>query len=108
MAGPFPDSPFFRGAESPCRFEAEIYDCIVYGEIPKAIDGTFYRYALQLVPAERYLASCLTPLMLLDSLVDLRLCSLANYRWYFVSEIVTLIQDVFINGDGQVDGTNLA
>jgi hypothetical protein len=44
MAKPFPDSPFYRGAESPCRFEAEIYDCIVYGEIPKSIDGTFYRY----------------------------------------------------------------
>jgi|SRR5277367_562726 len=43
MALPFPDSPFYRGAEAPCRFEAELYDCIVHGEIPKAIDGSFYR-----------------------------------------------------------------
>jgi len=39
----FPDTPFFRGPEAPCRFEAEVYNCVVRGEIPKQIDGTYYR-----------------------------------------------------------------
>lgn len=39
----FPKQPFFEGAEAPCRFEAEVYNCIVRGEIPKQIDGTYYR-----------------------------------------------------------------
>ena len=46
MAEPFPDSPFFRGPEAPGRFECELYDCIVYGKIPKEIDGTWYRVVL--------------------------------------------------------------
>ena len=70
MALPFPDSPFYRGAESPCRFEAEIYDCIVYGKIPECIDGTFYR----VMPDAQYAPK--------------------------------FHDDVFINGDGQVDGTS--
>jgi carotenoid cleavage dioxygenase-like enzyme len=69
MAVPFPDSPFYRGAEAPCRFEAEIYDCIVYGKIPECIDGTFYR----VMPDAQYAPK--------------------------------FSDDVFINGDGQIDGT---
>ena len=33
----------FRGFNSPSRFEGEVFDLEVFGEIPKAIDGTFYR-----------------------------------------------------------------
>ncbi|KUI69650.1 Lignostilbene-alpha,beta-dioxygenase isozyme I [Cytospora mali] len=39
----FPRNPFFMGAEAPCRFEAEVYNCAVRGEIPPQIDGTYYR-----------------------------------------------------------------
>jgi carotenoid cleavage dioxygenase len=34
---------FPRGFNSPTRFEADIYDCEVWGEIPSDIEGTFYR-----------------------------------------------------------------
>ncbi|KAH7137506.1 carotenoid oxygenase [Dactylonectria estremocensis] len=39
----FPESPFFQGPEAPCRFEAEVYNCVVRGKISKEIDGTYYR-----------------------------------------------------------------
>lgn len=39
----FPAQPFFEGPEAPCLFEAEVYNCIVRGEIPKQIEGTYYR-----------------------------------------------------------------
>ena len=39
----FPGTPFFTGAEGPCRFEAEVYNCVVRGSIPRSIDGTYYR-----------------------------------------------------------------
>lgn len=39
----YPHNPFFKGPEAPCRFEAEIYNCMVRGEIPPQIDGTYYR-----------------------------------------------------------------
>jgi carotenoid cleavage dioxygenase-like enzyme len=39
----YPKLPFYEGPEKPCRFEAEVYNCIVRGEIPKEIDGTYYR-----------------------------------------------------------------
>ncbi|KAH9208321.1 carotenoid oxygenase [Leptodontidium sp. 2 PMI_412] len=39
----FPDAPFYTGSELPCRFEAEVYNCVVRGQIPKEIDGTYYR-----------------------------------------------------------------
>ncbi|KAJ0109795.1 hypothetical protein J7T55_004345 [Diaporthe amygdali] len=39
----YPENPFFKGPEAPCRFEAEIYNCMVRGEIPPQIDGTYYR-----------------------------------------------------------------
>ncbi|KAH8803687.1 carotenoid oxygenase [Xylogone sp. PMI_703] len=31
------------GSSAPCRLEGEIADLVVFGEIPKEIDGTFYR-----------------------------------------------------------------
>ncbi|KAH8894409.1 isoeugenol monooxygenase [Thozetella sp. PMI_491] len=31
------------GSELPCRFEGEVGDLVVHGEIPKGINGTFYR-----------------------------------------------------------------
>jgi len=43
MTKPFPNQPWFLGFEEPCRFEGELYDCIVEGTIPPSIDGTFYR-----------------------------------------------------------------
>lgn len=39
----FPKSGFFTGPEAPCRFEAEVYNCVVRGEIPPQINGTYYR-----------------------------------------------------------------
>ncbi|GME27150.1 putative lignostilbene dioxygenase protein [Neofusicoccum parvum] len=38
-----PPGPFYSGAEAPCRFEAEVYHCVVRGRIPPEIDGTYYR-----------------------------------------------------------------
>jgi carotenoid cleavage dioxygenase len=32
-----------RGFNAPTRFEADVYDCEVWGEIPSDIEGTFYR-----------------------------------------------------------------
>ena len=44
MAVDFRDHPMFpRGFNSPTRFEADIYDCEVWGEIPSDIEGSFYR-----------------------------------------------------------------
>ena len=44
MAVDFRGHPMFpRGFNSPTRFEADIYDCEVWGEIPSDIEGTFYR-----------------------------------------------------------------
>ena len=44
MAPRFPkENPLFHGFEEPVRWEGELYDCLVEGEIPEEIDGTFYR-----------------------------------------------------------------
>ncbi|MCP5144381.1 MAG: carotenoid oxygenase family protein [Gammaproteobacteria bacterium] len=44
MAVDFRGHPMFpRGFNSPTRFEADVYDCEVWGEIPTDIEGTFYR-----------------------------------------------------------------
>jgi carotenoid cleavage dioxygenase len=44
MAVDFRGHPMFpRGFNSPTRFESDIYDCEVWGEIPSDIEGTFYR-----------------------------------------------------------------
>ena len=34
---------FAPGFNSPTRFEADVYDCEVWGKIPSDIEGTFYR-----------------------------------------------------------------
>ncbi|KAK8049185.1 hypothetical protein PG994_010915 [Apiospora phragmitis] len=39
----FPDTEVFRGMNKPSRFEGDIFDLEVTGEIPKEINGTFYR-----------------------------------------------------------------
>jgi carotenoid cleavage dioxygenase len=39
----YSDHPQFNGFMKPCRFEGEVQNLEVYGEIPKEIDGTFYR-----------------------------------------------------------------
>ncbi|CRL22258.1 Carotenoid oxygenase [Penicillium camemberti] len=39
----FPNRPQFSGFMKPCRVEGEVLNLEVYGEIPKDIDGTFYR-----------------------------------------------------------------
>lgn len=38
-----PKSGVFQGFNAPSRFEGQVFDLEVFGEIPKAIDGTFYR-----------------------------------------------------------------
>ncbi|MBX5463381.1 MAG: carotenoid oxygenase family protein [Steroidobacteraceae bacterium] len=44
MSVDFRGHPMFPpGFNSPTRFEADVYDCEVWGEIPKDIEGTFYR-----------------------------------------------------------------
>ncbi|KAF5566714.1 Apocarotenoid-15 15 oxygenase [Fusarium phyllophilum] len=39
----WPEALDLAGSNSPCRLEGEIGDLVVLGEIPPAIDGTFYR-----------------------------------------------------------------
>lgn len=41
----FPDLPIYTGFNAPGRFEADIQDLEVEGEIPHDIDGAFYRVA---------------------------------------------------------------
>ena len=44
MSVDFRGHPMFPpGFNSPTRFEADVYDCEVWGEIPTDIEGTFYR-----------------------------------------------------------------
>ncbi|KAF9630327.1 putative lignostilbene dioxygenase protein [Lasiodiplodia theobromae] len=39
----FNDKPQFSGFMKPCRYEGEVQNLEVFGEIPKEVDGTFYR-----------------------------------------------------------------
>ncbi|KAF1828402.1 carotenoid oxygenase [Decorospora gaudefroyi] len=39
----WPPATDLRGSNLPCRLEGEVADLIILGEIPKEIDGTFYR-----------------------------------------------------------------
>jgi carotenoid cleavage dioxygenase len=39
----FPERPQFSGFMRPCRVEGDAQNLEIYGEIPKDIDGTFYR-----------------------------------------------------------------
>ena len=44
MAVDFRDHPMFPGGfNSPTRFDGTVYDCEVWGKIPKEINGNFYR-----------------------------------------------------------------
>ena len=43
MTKPFPKTPTFMTIDEPFRFEGELFDLEVEGEIPAALDGTFYR-----------------------------------------------------------------
>ncbi|HEV2701554.1 MAG TPA: carotenoid oxygenase family protein [Steroidobacteraceae bacterium] len=41
----FPDVPMFAGVNAPCRAEVDLQDLEVDGDIPREIDGAFYRVA---------------------------------------------------------------
>jgi carotenoid cleavage dioxygenase-like enzyme len=43
MTTPFPKSPTFMTIDEPFRFEGELFDLEVDGEIPAALEGTFFR-----------------------------------------------------------------
>ncbi len=43
MTTPFPKTPTFLTIDEPFRMEGEIFDLEVEGELPAALDGTFYR-----------------------------------------------------------------
>jgi len=41
----FPSSPMFAGVNAPSRIEADVGDLEIVGEVPREIDGAFYRVA---------------------------------------------------------------
>lgn len=43
MSKPLPNNIFLKGIWAPLAFECDIHDPIVTGEIPKELNGTFYR-----------------------------------------------------------------
>ena len=43
MTTPFPKTPTFMTIDEPFRFEGSVFDLEVEGQIPAALDGTFYR-----------------------------------------------------------------
>jgi carotenoid cleavage dioxygenase len=43
MTGPFPKSPTFSTIDEPFRFEGDLFDLEVDGQLPAELDGTFYR-----------------------------------------------------------------
>ncbi len=43
MTAPFPRTPTFTGFDAPSRVEANIYDLEIEGELPTAINGSWYR-----------------------------------------------------------------
>jgi carotenoid cleavage dioxygenase-like enzyme len=45
MTARFPSTPTFLGFDAPLRFEGDIYDLEIIGEVPKEIDGAFFRVA---------------------------------------------------------------
>lgn len=46
MTGRFPDSAYFTGFNAPVRIEGDVFDLeVVQGEIPKELEGTYYRVA---------------------------------------------------------------
>jgi hypothetical protein len=57
------------GYEAPCRFEGECFDLVVHGEIPKSINGTFYRVGPdpQVVPKYENVVLSLDSILLLGN-----------------------------------------
>lgn len=46
MTSSFPNAPEFMGAQyAPSRFEGDVYDLVVEGELPREIKGVFYQVA---------------------------------------------------------------
>lgn len=43
MPEPFVQALSFYGTAKPCRFEADVRDCEVLGELPAALNGSYYR-----------------------------------------------------------------
>jgi len=43
MTTPFPKSPTFMTIDEPFRFEGELFDLEVEGEVPRELEGTFFR-----------------------------------------------------------------
>ena len=43
MTRPFPKSPTFMTIDEPFRFEGELFDLEIEGELPDSLDGTFFR-----------------------------------------------------------------
>jgi carotenoid cleavage dioxygenase len=43
MAQPFPNHPNLRGGFAPLQMECDVNDLVVEGEIPKELNGSFYR-----------------------------------------------------------------
>jgi carotenoid cleavage dioxygenase-like enzyme len=41
----WPETPWFTGVNAPCRVEADIQDLEIAGNLPRQIDGAFYRVA---------------------------------------------------------------
>ena len=39
----FPDTPAFTGFFKPERWETDIFDCEVEGQVPESLDGAFFR-----------------------------------------------------------------
>jgi carotenoid cleavage dioxygenase len=50
----YPKTPFYEGPEAPCRFEGEVYNCIVKGIIPTEVQGTYYRCMPDVLWAPKY------------------------------------------------------
>jgi carotenoid cleavage dioxygenase-like enzyme len=43
MPEPFVQALSFYGTQKPCRFEADVHDCEVLGDLPPAVYGSYYR-----------------------------------------------------------------
>jgi carotenoid cleavage dioxygenase len=56
MSRAFPDDPFLRGNYAPWPMEGEARDLVVEGDLPDALDGTFFRNRSnpQFAPRRRY------------------------------------------------------
>ncbi|KAJ5438090.1 Carotenoid oxygenase [Penicillium daleae] len=50
----YPKTLFYEGPEAPCRFEGEVYNCIVKGTIPTEVQGTYYRCMPDALWAPKY------------------------------------------------------